>query len=195
MDMAMKYSSNITVLTMINNCRLYLQIHSLAEICNSSGDEILPSTYDGTTDTTGNPAYHNYSKSKLTWPRQEQPPKTAWKTWKKFLNHYLNRTNKQLQKPLGKWTQHFESHRTFKFVFDLNTKIIKERSENKRYYSIIKSTRYITTFKNTNITTSLNRYQPITPLKSLTSSSFTTETNDTLPNLKLSDQTQQPHPT
>jgi hypothetical protein len=53
----------------INLCRLFLQVESLAEICNTTGNSILVSVWKGQ-----RPA----SKSRSRWPGQARPHEPSW---------------------------------------------------------------------------------------------------------------------
>ena len=86
---------------MINNCRLWLQIHTLAEITMNDGTEILKEAYHGTsTESTQQPALWTKTNSTLTWPHQERPPQQAWRAWKAMLKTII-RHGLTLKKPLG----------------------------------------------------------------------------------------------
>ena len=90
--------------TKINLCRLYLQVESLAEICDPSGNCILDSAWKGD---------RPISKSKFLWPRQAKPHEPSWLLWRRFLRlAYLNHDKQtansrssdlRLEQPLGPW--------------------------------------------------------------------------------------------
>jgi hypothetical protein len=101
MALTQQYSNNKQDLRKINNCRLYLQVHTLAEITDTDGIRILPEAFTGS--HCGNPTQPElwkYSKSTLRWPIQPKPPATAWKKWQYFLRQ-LTKENLILKKPIG----------------------------------------------------------------------------------------------
>jgi exonuclease III len=56
-----------------NQCRLYLQVQRLSDLCNGAGTELLPNALY--------PTYHRHHvKSTLTWPRQGKASPRAWTT-------------------------------------------------------------------------------------------------------------------
>ena len=61
-------------LRLLNNCRLYLQIETLAEISTSDGSRIIPDAWSGRTLP---------SSSTLLWPRQARP--NSWAPWRQAL--------------------------------------------------------------------------------------------------------------
>jgi len=85
-----------TKLAQINHCQLYLQVTTNSDICNGSGQYILPDMWVGKQNQTF--TYH--------WPNQGQPPKKYWTLWQLALwqaflvNHLL-----WLEQPLGLWIQ------------------------------------------------------------------------------------------
>jgi hypothetical protein len=105
MEVATQYSDNPTDLIMINNCRLYLRVHTIAEISSLEGTAILQSAYTGNEDPhTKNPVLWQYTKSTLQWPHQPRPPQPAWNKWKQFLDTITRKNNLLLRRPLGEFT-------------------------------------------------------------------------------------------
>jgi hypothetical protein len=101
----------------INACRLFLQVNTLAEICNDRGTHILISAIKGTQDKQGYPLIHQYSKSKLQWPYQPRPPQKAWYLWKKYLKQYTtNSPTMRLVNPLGSWLSNCHNQRNWKYI-------------------------------------------------------------------------------
>jgi ribonuclease HI len=70
-----------TTVERINHCRLYLQVTTLADICNGMGDSILPAAYHG------HPIPD--SKSTIQWPRQPRPPECSWTAWQNALHKFF----------------------------------------------------------------------------------------------------------
>jgi hypothetical protein len=96
-------------LRLLNNCRLYLQIETLAEISTPDGSRIIPSAWAGKTLP---------SKSTLLWPRQARP--NSWAPWRQALAQlflmdttatYRQVNNLVLRSRLGRWSNHHSTHR------------------------------------------------------------------------------------
>jgi hypothetical protein len=60
---------------MINACRLFLKVNTLAEITNHQGSKILDCVRNCALSSEGHPTLHEISKSKLQWPYQTRPPR------------------------------------------------------------------------------------------------------------------------
>ena len=98
----------------INLCRLFLQVESLAEICDPTGNCILDSVWQGE---------RPYSKRKLLWPRQARPHEASGQIWRHFLRLAYLHPDKQtansrsidlrLEQSLGPWIgdMHFQVRR------------------------------------------------------------------------------------
>jgi hypothetical protein len=61
-----------------NQCRLYLKVERLSNLCNGAATELLPHALQQQYPR------HNV-QSNLTWPRQGEPSPRAWATWKRTL--------------------------------------------------------------------------------------------------------------
>jgi len=85
-------------LAKVNQCRIYLQVTTLADICDGSGAYILPHMWASRPNTTFTTGFH--------WPNQGRPPKKDWIQWQLavhqafLVNHLL-----RLDQPLSKWLQ------------------------------------------------------------------------------------------
>jgi hypothetical protein len=89
----------------INLCRLYLQVESLSEICNTIGTEILQEIWNGYRSPD--------SQTTLLWPNQSRPHEKSWAEWRTvikdaFLAPNIIRANKAratltLRRPLCPW--------------------------------------------------------------------------------------------
>jgi len=90
-------------LIFLNNCRLYLQVTTLAEITNHNGTHLLE-----TNITTSNhtPNLNTVSTSLYNWPTQPNPGKPAWQLWTQTLQALYTKPGMatQLQHTLGPWT-------------------------------------------------------------------------------------------
>ena len=105
-------TTNTNELRLINNCRLYLQIHLLTEILTPDGTAILTDAFHGHPDTNGQPRLWKVSKSTLKWPLQPRPPDKAWQMWRKMLRPLMRpKENMQLRRKLGPATTNSPRHR------------------------------------------------------------------------------------
>jgi len=86
------------VLVTVNHCRLYLQLTTLADICDGSGLYIPPDMWASQPNTMFTTGFH--------WPNQGRPPKKDWIQWQLAIwqafpvTHLLG-----LDQPLGEWLQ------------------------------------------------------------------------------------------
>lgn len=119
MATAIKFYDDTTTLKMINNCRLYLQVHTLADITSSDGTMIRNEAFWGTQDKNSNPMLWHHTRSHLRWPMQPRPPSTAWKKWQSLLQLLTKKKTMLLRHPLREWVQSNASHRTW--THDTNT--------------------------------------------------------------------------
>ena len=87
-------------LTRLNRCRLYLQVETLSDITDGTGDMILATIYNGNRTSFGI-AVHD-------WPVQHKPDKHHWRSWRKAIRCSFPRRTTQrlgtLTRPLGPWT-------------------------------------------------------------------------------------------
>jgi Reverse transcriptase (RNA-dependent DNA polymerase) len=61
-------------LAIVNKCRLFLQVTTLAEICDNSGNRIAEWAWKG-----------DRNQVQQGWPVQGRPPKQMWTTWQRIL--------------------------------------------------------------------------------------------------------------
>ena len=80
----------------VNRCRLYLKVLTLAEIVSGDGKEILHSSWTGEITTD--------SLRDYVWPHQGRPTEREWTIWRRCLSKAFCSRNRLLQRPLGKWT-------------------------------------------------------------------------------------------
>jgi len=73
-------------LKILNNCRMHLQITTLAEISEHTGHWLLQSII---TRGTTMPMLHMISQSKHTWPIQQQLCNSSWKLWDGQSKHII----------------------------------------------------------------------------------------------------------
>jgi hypothetical protein len=110
-----------------NQCRLYLKVQRLSDLCNGAGTELLPNALYPTY-----PRHH--VQSTLLWPRQGEPSPRAWKTWKRTLRRLFLAdrsgalTSVALSTPLGPWTIDPSSADTaWPYYYDPTTQLAYER--------------------------------------------------------------------
>ncbi len=86
----------------LNNCCLYLQVTTLAEILDHTGTKLLDDIFIWGQET---PSLHNISKSLFQWPYQPNPGKPAWKLWTRMIQTLYTKPGMttQLKQALGKW--------------------------------------------------------------------------------------------
>jgi hypothetical protein len=94
MDYFIHLNLTPSVLRQINNCRIHLQVITLADIVTADGTRITSQALAGERDDT--------RTSTLYWPIQLRPPDAAWYHWTNALQHLS--TNGKLHTPLGPWT-------------------------------------------------------------------------------------------
>jgi hypothetical protein len=187
MSKAIKYTNNKDTLECINNCRLYLQVHTLAELSHCNGLTILDSALNGTTDTNGTPKLHNHSQSTYIWPQQIRPPPHAWNKWRAFIKTFLKTDGFELRRRMGKWyTKHYEM-REWHYKYNSHTKIIHKGYNHRTQYNIVTTNRILTKFHRIltgNTTENIHHNtQPITPTN-ITDQLITIETSSLTANLK-----------
>ena len=78
----------------INRCRIYLQVITLADISDSSGGFVTEYAYAGNKSTDRN--------SKYVWPNQIKPPPRHWTLWRDAIELVWSGSgNHRIQPPLG----------------------------------------------------------------------------------------------
>jgi hypothetical protein len=96
---------------LLNYCRLFLQVETLAEICTADGSRLLPTAWQGRSLP---------SSSTLLWPRQGRP--NSWAVWKQSLaslfladttTTYRTLSLLHLKKRLGRWNPNHSEHRNW----------------------------------------------------------------------------------
>ena len=92
-------------LMQLNCCCIFLQIHFLSEITNSSGDALIPGFWSGDTMIRPAPPIHRY-------PRQVSPSPALWQLWRATIRKcFCTPCTTSLRVPLGPWL--FTSYRRF----------------------------------------------------------------------------------
>ena len=88
---------------LLNECRIYLKVFSLADIVDGSGKKITIKAWNGIQFD------HKWRNTKY-WPKWGKPSGAAWTTWVKALKlTYCKGHDRVLKNPLGRWLQRIES--------------------------------------------------------------------------------------
>jgi len=90
-------------LCILNNCRVYLQITTLAEITNHKGKHLISEALYSKHNES--PSLREVSKSKYNWPNQNNPGKKAWRLWTRTIWRLYTKLglNSLLKIPLDGW--------------------------------------------------------------------------------------------
>ena len=84
-------------LRLLNYCRLYLRVITLADITNANGTHIPTTIIQGKATAINR-------NSQWCHVHQPRPGNRAWQEWRKFCRQISHRTTHQLNQPLGSWT-------------------------------------------------------------------------------------------
>ncbi len=79
MDYFVRQQYKSSDLKLLNQCRLYLQVLSLTDICSADGANIVTPICNGLKLVD--------RRSTLHWPEQERPSKVAWNLWRVATEH------------------------------------------------------------------------------------------------------------
>ena len=80
-------------LSLINRCRIYLQVITLSDITTPSVNNILPQIWNS----------EQLASGMYTWPRQQRLSEKAWMLWRQCLRRTFLLEYTTLLRPLGKW--------------------------------------------------------------------------------------------
>ncbi len=91
-------------LEQLNACRMYLQVTTLAEVTDHTGQNILPQAISSAGNDTPR-GLQNISYSTLQWPQIAIPSAACWRLWTRTIcNVYSGFTKStRLNQPLGSW--------------------------------------------------------------------------------------------
>ena len=87
-----------TKLKRLNKCRLFLQVSTLSDILDGTGNQFCKLYYEGKKDP--------YRKSTLDWPEQRNPGDSDWASWRQAIRKSFPRVDtvfSELLHPLGPW--------------------------------------------------------------------------------------------
>jgi len=101
MEDFIKTGYNSTELRTLNNCRLYLQVTTIAAISDHTGECLLPNAFVQGKQTP----LITMSRSTLNWPHQPNPALPAWKLWTQAIQCCYTKPGlpHHLQQHLGPW--------------------------------------------------------------------------------------------
>jgi hypothetical protein len=104
------------ILKCFNACQIFLQVFTLADICDGSRLDILKCSLHG--------IRHKDRHSSYEWPKQTQPSSAAWCIWRNTLQTLFCATTRgtRLCQPLGPWIHGAPSHQHWTYFFHPGTK-------------------------------------------------------------------------
>jgi len=101
MLMFWQHSYKGTQLALLNKCRLWLKVTTLADITNGQGRELLTPMLMGVCEIEVHNRWH--------WPQQGRPTQTGWMVWQEAINKCIPKcSNKKLTYPMGMWVDSLE---------------------------------------------------------------------------------------
>ncbi len=123
MDFFLSLKYKPKTLQILNRCRIYLQVITLADITSADGTQIIPQTLKG----------HRLAdrKSNLKWPKQQSPTREDWILWSSALQQ-LQMGNK-LKIKLTTWTS--EPHQFWFWYMDTNLALLFYHPNDTAWYS------------------------------------------------------------
>ena len=108
----------------INECRIYLQVFSVADIADGDGSRITEKALIGRRDA--------YRTSKWHWPDRPRPPEAFWRKWRGALETaFLTTDTRSLRTRLGKWTS--PTHQRWTWYIDPSETILYQDTGNGIY--------------------------------------------------------------
>jgi len=110
-------------LQVLNNCRLYLRITTLAEMVDHTGHYIIPTAV---LTSTKLPSRSQYSTSKYTWPNQLKPGHQAWTMWTRAIQSCYTKPGlpSLLTELLGPWKSEANQTRTWHAHYNPTSQIV-----------------------------------------------------------------------
>jgi hypothetical protein len=116
-------------LALLNKCRVYLKVISLADITSADGEQIMPSYKLGLLSQD--------RKSTLNWPTQQRPGRESWKLWQNALQ--LLETGSRLTHPLANWVA--SPHQSWFYYMDTSSLTLYYKDVTNEWRSITPSTK------------------------------------------------------
>ena len=111
----------------LNQCRLYLQVLTLSDICDASGYRILPQYMNGTIMRNRNRQQDRISC--YNWPAQGKPGVSDWRLWEQTIRTIvvLPHTD-SLKESLREWK--YRSHQRWLWRYNVNNNWLYYKSDN-----------------------------------------------------------------
>jgi hypothetical protein len=97
MNSFIQLSPSLDDLRALNNCRLYLQVMFLSEICTGDGLELTHEAWSG--------QRLDVPQKIASWPKQNKPLTREWQTWQLFLKKAFLHRGLKLRETLGHWSR------------------------------------------------------------------------------------------
>ena len=147
-------------LQIFNNCRLFLQVHSLSGIATGDGRRITGNSLQGHRDQD--------RQSTLVWPTQQRPADRYWKIWRKLLRHtYTDNTYWSIKRPLGSWIKLSHHEHRWYCDEDITTIYYKHSEQSFRQYTRMDGPRLRQSnkYRLSGLTTSLPTYYEKTTIR------------------------------
>jgi hypothetical protein len=79
----------------LNTCRLHLQVITISDITDGTGERVTEAAWKGN--------HTEYTNRHHNWPIQPRPPAAFWATWQRALSSICGHNRTLIQK-LGRWT-------------------------------------------------------------------------------------------
>lgn len=148
MDIAVTQDFTIPQLRLLNNCRLYLQVITLAEITTNDGKYIQEIYLKPNKKGNTNIDNIQWSQSSYQWPQQVKPNNKAWRVWKKLINSLLDKSTHALKRPMGQWSTtkytqrkyHYEISSCHTIIRHEKSHYIRQRMQQKQWSYHLDST-------------------------------------------------------
>ena len=113
----------------LNECRLYLQAWTIADITDGSGTRISSYAYEGKRDED--------RKSTMQWPKRNRPHFHKWLIWQRWIGRAFCQQNRVLRVPLGKWNN--DPRQEWKWYCNPDTQVLYKSLGNGNYKKFLLS--------------------------------------------------------
>ena len=116
--------SRIKELKRLSACRHFLQVVSIADLCDATGRFITSNIFKGNR--------HTDRRSSYKWPHQQKLSPVAWALWGKTLGRTISTPTGRLRIPLGNWLSR-PIHQHWTFHLDMTKHRLVEQREGGLY--------------------------------------------------------------
>lgn len=114
----------------VNRCRLFLQVETVAEICNLQGTRIMEWAWNCV-----HPIDH-WERSTIRWPRQPRPNMIDIRIWRSFLSLAFCSNDRRLFHALGPWIAGSDNDRTARAGVSGNTLVIQTEGRQRLFTQV-----------------------------------------------------------